>query len=250
MSEAQIPRRWSPRDKVSAAHLNEMVDVCARVSALSSSGRGRQAKGPTGTHHHIEDVYRYRTIRVGYIASAGPSAEADWTDERYWVKSAFLVNLPDLTVTWPPAATFTADGTFSQFEPWPLTVTNIAEAVNHTHLLTPTDSTKPVVFWAEMDDAGTLQWIMDVSPASKLMPVTLVKDGGSDGTVSTACTYTYTVKDSYTGVTIATGITYGGNRPFGETTPATRGTLRLSQGTNSGTIWDLDEVPVKIGPCT
>jgi hypothetical protein len=70
--------------------------------------------------------------------------------------------------------------------------------------------------------------------------VTLSSDGGSDGTVSTAPTYTYTATD-LNGNTIATGLSPSHNRPIGKTMAGTRGRIRVIAGTP--TLISTDERP-------
>ncbi len=94
----------------------------------------------------------------GIIKSAGPSSEADYTDERYWVKEIAVANSSGtptarLTLT---EMTYSTNPAVHKRCRWK-TVSNLFERVDGTHFLTAGMHVGPV--WQVRDSRGVAHWI-------------------------------------------------------------------------------------------
>jgi hypothetical protein len=93
-----------------------------------------------------------------------------------------------------------------------------------------------------LPDTGELHLIEAFEQSSPLFAVTLTQISGVAGSNSTACTFTYDVKD-VTGATLGTGVSPAMARPSaGKFTAATRGSAYWDSG-NAIVLWWCDEVP-------
>lgn len=124
---------WSEGDPLSASHWQE--GVAALRSLLNVPGAGQ------GNIKADHGVWRF-AIRVGIIVNTGPASEADYTDERYWVKDVSLDSNAGINdqVTFTPVEPRAEelpyslpDGTSSVTVPTTFTVTNLPELVSHSH---------------------------------------------------------------------------------------------------------------------
>jgi hypothetical protein len=155
-NQSDLPRLWKKGDRFSSAHLNEAVEVARRIANLS--GDGRNITFPNGSVSDQES-YQVSEFIIGLLTNAGPSGEPDFANEMYWVKAAYLVTLPAGDPGTTPAL-YKPHDIAANYMPYPAMVTNLAEVVNHTHILSPLDETLPVVFWAQYDDTGIPQYVM------------------------------------------------------------------------------------------
>jgi hypothetical protein len=145
------------------------------------------------------------------VATVGPNGEANYTDARYWVKPLYL----------PPVAvasnvTYVAAGD-TMLGATTVTATNLGEREfgnistgNETHLILPGELVR-VSVWA--DGGGPADssnpdgvparphYVFEKRPPI-VLPVTLVVDGGGDGSAGAVPTYTYTM--IYRAVTLGT----------------------------------------------
>jgi hypothetical protein len=74
-----------------------------------------------------------------------------------------------------------------------------------------------------------------------LFPVELATDGGADGDAENPASYTYTVTDYFSGVSLATGVAVSHQRPNGMTLPGLTG-IAFWDG-ETLVLWDTDEQP-------
>lgn len=235
-------QRWRARQADAASHRNEVLDA---VDALRMPMDGVSPAWIPPSN-----------ARLGIVTNAGPNGEADWTDERYWIKDAVIqgtdYDAPTASlsaVEYAPAVDAnggTTDGAY------PRCATNLAEIAAGSHLLA-TDGTQIVWYWQEVamrsDGAADERWLM-VAPPPGLFPVKVTKDGGSDGTSSAAASWTYTVK-TLAGSTLGTGVAVTRPRPNGKMTYQSGSSgygLAFYDGTTLK-LWDAGEVPTS-GACT
>src|SRR5882724_4868310 len=129
------------------------------------------------------------------VTTTGPlGSEANYTNERYWINRLKITNSDNtatshLTITVEP--TTTTSGTTNPYHQV-VTATNWAEYLNGSHAL-PTGT--PVQVWWEYDNSSpNLVRYCFSSGGNGLIPVGLTQTGGSDGSNSTAASWTYTVK--------------------------------------------------------
>lgn len=157
--------RWSTDSALSAAHLNQPVDALNQLVPLRATGGINVTSGAGGTV--IEDLRGLMAgeIRQGHVTTTVGTGGSAYTDERYWVVPVAL-NQTDGTderdqLTFaddPPART-----SRGYAEPYPVTVTNLAEIVNHTHLL---PNNHPVWYFRLWDrqDPRVEHWVMWMEP--------------------------------------------------------------------------------------
>lgn len=212
MAEADLPKAWKQGDPFSAAHLNESTGVTRRLSHQSKSGNVRQLSTPTGTHFHVMDDNRTLRLYLGLVVAAGPAGEVDFTDERYWVKIAYLVNVV-ATGSLSPAATFKADDTYIQQFGHPVVVTNLPEVPNHSHDLT-TSGVLPVVAWLDYDDNGNPRWYMTGGGGSSLKYARFIAFAGDNVLTAHPCNVDGTSVDTATTIYLMMTFPAGtGNTP-------------------------------------
>lgn len=148
MSQTRL-REWNPsgREPISAAHLNEPVDILKRI--MRKFG------------WDVDDIPSERDDpdrewHLGKVVAAGPNGEANYEDERYWVMDCGIVRaanwLQQIEIYEIPE--ITAEDLGADFDdPIKLTrtVTNLAEILTHAHDI-PYGT--PVWFRAEYDEAA------------------------------------------------------------------------------------------------
>lgn len=106
--------------------------------------------------HHVESP---RGLGFGVIVSAGPASEADYTDQRYWVKWVTPITKPSVTTLqtdFDPQTLETAKLLFGQNGSNIFTAFNLAEKAAGTHLVAVGTYVKlePIETWGY--DPGTL----------------------------------------------------------------------------------------------
>lgn len=114
------PSRVTPGEPLRASRQNELVDaVIALQTALQGGLVGRYKVGlPLG---------------VFKIMDEGPDSEADYADERYWVKQIYVSDAAgDHTAQWTPAEMTTTEDTPAGLGLY-VTATNLAELADNTH---------------------------------------------------------------------------------------------------------------------
>jgi hypothetical protein len=142
---------WKDRQPLSAAHLQQPVDLLRKLAALPGFGLFFEGGDPGDLLFEL---------RMGKIVAAGPNGEADYPDERYWVREQYIqggattaapVVLADEN-PWDPGNS--DDQLLVPVEHWDeevpaiLTVTNLPELTDHTHAL---PAGLPVVYFAAYD---------------------------------------------------------------------------------------------------
>lgn len=118
-------QRWTKGSRLSAAHLNEPVDVLEKLLAQPGALVG-------GTGADLRE--RRFDIVIGKIVATGPAAEPDYTGARYWAKPQYVVATA-LTVDEIETADELAAPQAGDAIPDTVTVTNLAEWVEDTHTL-------------------------------------------------------------------------------------------------------------------
>jgi hypothetical protein len=129
----------------SAAALNVVVDWERHLRAQAGDG-GFVMPQP------VEGLNLWR---VGVIVDEGPNAEADFSDERYWVRLERNNNGDEDAETL--ASSFTDDDAYPTS--LVVTATNLSESLSHAHSL-PTGETLRVLLKLEHDGAGRERWII------------------------------------------------------------------------------------------
>ena len=169
---------------LSASFLQE---VSRRVAAMMG------ANMPAGTVSRLGTNSRAARLQGGWwgvITAAGPASEADYTDARYWVESAVIMNGVG---TWSPTVEVdveaSAEAAGTESVQW-VTATNLAEMLDDTHNLT----------------AGTPVWVQRMYGPDADSPfyVFALSPPGGDVVAVRAAT---TSNQSLTGVTAIDGVT-------------------------------------------
>jgi hypothetical protein len=125
-------QRWQGRTKITNARLNEAWDLLRQLAdmlgvELPGVGAVRRPTVPPGA-------------RLGRIVAAGPAAEADFADERYWVQEIAIASAtgwgePLVGVDMDPI-TSTDPTTGDAFTlPRIVPVTNVPEQLAHSHAM-------------------------------------------------------------------------------------------------------------------
>lgn len=168
----ETPEFWIAKESVSARKLNQEVAVLRRLMTVMGWDENRFADA--GRPNFIP------SIRLGKIVTAGPQGQADYADERYWVREVTI--LPGAANTWdqiklndlanyvvrnaPQAAGGTGDLTITPV----YTVTNPGEVLTHTHTLPPD---MPVIFLGFHDATNptpATRWFMLVGGSAEEGP--------------------------------------------------------------------------------
>jgi hypothetical protein len=222
---AGVLRDWAKGNRLSASHLQEPVNVLRKFLALPDA---LVAKFGDGAARPVYDIF------LGKVVTSGPNSEADYTDERYWVKPQYIVggdtsadpiDTDDIT---PDTLPDEAGGQI----PDTLTVTNIAEWLDGSHQL----RSGALVFYIgiyDWQEQSIIRWVMNVGGPTGVIPVSLATDGGTNGDASSAPSYTYTVTPIGGGSTIATAASPQVARPTGTATAASYGLGYYTGGTFS-----------------
>ena len=135
--------RWG--DPVSAEQNAQVVRLAQGFLRSSGPGLATSYDGLAFVPQ-LEDRPWY-----GIIESAGPASESDWTDERYWVRSAFC----DGGTGGTDAATMSEDDASWDGAMWE-TATNLAEISTHSHSV-PAGSIVQV--WREYSPGPVTHWV-------------------------------------------------------------------------------------------
>jgi hypothetical protein len=251
--------------------INEAVAEANRAH-LSGPITGTNAGGVSASQGPFGQVVDFDSpVIQGYgffvvVVQAGPNGEADYTDYRYWAREVMFSQSP-------------GNGGNDAVEVWILgegfwgTIVNAQEIPLSTHNLdlfsaAGTDSvqitSRATIMWVDQVDGvvteqgdsqeqptGNYLFVGSL-PSPGLFPVTVTTDGGSGGTATTLCDFTYTVKDINTGVTLkkdssgndATLMSPVWQRPMGLIAVASRGMARYKPNGDLE-LFIVDEVPNK-----
>lgn len=80
-------KEWVTKERDTAEHRNEVIRYVNNNLPISVSEGLTATTGANGTAMSIDRSPRGRhAITIGKIVAAGPNAEADYTDHRYWVQ--------------------------------------------------------------------------------------------------------------------------------------------------------------------
>jgi hypothetical protein len=132
--------KWTRGEVPTAAKLNQPVDALNQIASMMAAD---------GSGLTISDTAHGRTISLdtsrgvadeflGYVVTAGPSSEADFDDQRYWVRRAFInsqtIQLDALTIAddTQPSGT-DANGNRATQRPEIVTAWNLAEFGYNDH---------------------------------------------------------------------------------------------------------------------
>lgn len=168
----ETPELWIAKEQVSARKLNQEVIALRRL--MSVMGWDENRFGDAGRPAYITP------IRLGKIVAAGPGGQADYADERYWVREQSILkgaandwdqiklnDVQDYTIRNAPQA----GGGIGDVTVKPVyTVTNLGEALEHTHTLPPDT---PVIFLGFHDATNptpATRWVMVVGGGAEEGP--------------------------------------------------------------------------------
>jgi hypothetical protein len=171
---------------------------------------------------------------LGEIQEAGPEDEDNYEDARYWVRRMYPSNY-----TQDKTAELTLDAwnPDSPYHEW-VTAHNIGEFTSGTHLVAVGEI---VQVKEELDRARPRKnrFVFDraiVPPQVQLVRV--AKDGGSPGSETGTCSYTYAIFDPISGAELATGLTPAKARAaYGAYTEPTPSSYGLAA--KVGALWVL-----------
>jgi hypothetical protein len=155
------------------------------------SGAGADVVGyPTGTAINTPDVLPRDYSFFGVVVSTGPGGDADFTDQRYWVRSVVFGQAAGASPTDKVSAY--VDWTAQAF--W-LVASNVAEIIAETHTLpaieSPTDLSVPVAAGAtlvKVRQASCGGWILETVSSPGTFLARIIAVSGSFPT------WTYTVQ--------------------------------------------------------
>lgn len=213
---------YKPGDPIRASDLddtNATVGTLARYYADNLKERG----GPSSRRPAIASAF------FANVSNSGPNGESDFTDARYWLDRIDVDAAVDLT---SEAIEF-ADDPYVVSATIPGTVLGISlfEAPakgamgNGTHVC-PVGTRVLVLGLVRPTNSGVIDFVFWYSPPGILV-VNLTQTGGSNGTQTTAATWTYTAKvrnaDASSGATLGTGLAPLKPREHGSRTAATIG---------------------------
>lgn len=181
--------------------------------------------------------------RLGIIQSAGPNGEADYTDARYWIKTARVTHYSPENQEVKVAVYDSAEAMFL----W-TTATNLNESKNgaggETHALTAGTVVSLQSGYDDQDPA-TLRWWFGAGGAggkAGLFPVSLVYVDGSPGTGSAPPSYRYNVFNYGDSVTsLGSPLTPLKGRRRGRASVADTGTA-FYDSNGMVHLWDTNEV--------
>jgi hypothetical protein len=156
--------------------MNDIVDQVNGLTTIMGSRTVSTNKTTQGVTISVSDVDgRKVVVWDGVVVSTGPSAEADYTDSRYWVKPSFLDQGAGVTET--SAAAPTAEDSTEEFAK-AVTVTNLAELPVKTHGLRPGQAVRVASVYGRVSGTATptLQHIMwaTIAPATFKARITAV----------------------------------------------------------------------------
>jgi hypothetical protein len=146
------------------------------------------------------EVYEPDRRFWGIIVKNGPQGQSDLTNASYWVVTSYIAN----DETDPPTDLLDVNRLQSGDPAYcVLRVTNLAEKSNNSHLIPPETIVRFTCDFDDGDPAQLRYWMNFAVPGS--FSVMLTQDGGSAGSATTFCSFTYTVK-TLSGTTIGTQI--------------------------------------------
>ena len=219
-----------------------VADQINMVSPIRGAGDAEVSQIPgVGTTINVRPAKRGRRI-LGIIVATGPGGAADYTDARYWWQEAYLHQYITENVTSEARPMLDDASTNASAQ----TLTNLSEVAGSTHTLTA-----GTLVWVDAvegrSDSGSVNQFYQITTLvipSGVFPVNLTQTGGSAGSGTAACTFTYTVK-TLAGGTLGLSITPIMARPtLGLTTAATHGLAYMS-GSTVILQW-CDEVPARV----
>lgn len=137
-----IPSKRQPGDKILASDQNAMVDAQRRAQLITGDGLTSKS-GPGGTGLFTEP-FGAKSF-WGRITALGPDNDADYTDERYWVKQIYITNAAGDSLTALGIAevilkdingdTYTPTSGTTIIHGYHVTATNLAEIEAGTHTM-------------------------------------------------------------------------------------------------------------------
>lgn len=204
---------WSAGDEITASHLQQPVDALSLLLPATGDDNISLAALPGGLTAKWTGEANQRESWVGLIASAGPDEESDHTDNRYWVKKAYI----DSETTEDEAITHDEDppprdpNTEQRVEQFPVTVTNLAEYGTHS---LPTNETRAVKVYAYLDssDPPVRHYVMHEPADSVIVKITGNASGGGGGlyTGTIQIPPTTSLDDDGSNLAMPNGMTDGG----------------------------------------
>lgn len=213
MAEAGL-RDWQKGSRVSAAHLQEPVDLLKRLMSLPGSGVGKEGTGDTRG--------RVFDLTIGKIVASS------YTDERYKVTAQYI-----LATALTSDQITTADLTPMQSEQVTFTVTNLPELGENTHTLAVG---RTVVFASVYDGQAKANRIHVMSEGGTGSSIDYLQNVTTDvGTFDTLNMHS-TLANAFTFAAVAASGTNHARADLKVTpTPSNRMVLQYN-GTNA--VWD------------
>jgi hypothetical protein len=175
---------WKVGDVITASHLQEVVSAYKPLSQINGATGVLVSQTASATNISLSQDFFVAEAWIGLVSNAGPRSAADYTDNRYWVKKAYVAKEVEdghdeleFEVLPPAKNPFTE----LDVEPAAWTVTNLAEP--GTHAL-PTNETRPVNVFAlrgRQEKNPSMHLVM-VEPAdSVIVTITGNASGGGGG---------------------------------------------------------------------
>ena len=228
---AQPPKNVKRGEPVLAKDFNKVLSELRRLGRLIDGNPINHGK-----------PIRYDQLLLGRVSDAGPSAEADYTDSRYWIELCELSN-DDLDAETAKVEITAYSG--GDYRYGIVTATNLSELEYDTHTLAVDE---PVFVFKYLDNGAppTARYFFVANPVNvTLFPVDVTKTSGAAGDESTKCAFVYTVTDIVSSATLLTGAspTFDTRTSVGEHVAATKGVAYID---SSGTVvlYQVNEVPV------
>ncbi len=139
-------------DTLKASEWNALVKEVRRLSNLRVSGNLEVRNFSGG--RIISSKPGKRQWFIGRIHNLGPAAEANYTDQRYWVKEQTITNNDNDDTTdliW---------GDYGSDDALWVTATNLAEVISESHDF-PDNNNYPVIVYRSSDATGIARYVFN-----------------------------------------------------------------------------------------
>ena len=127
-------------DPLKASEWNRLTKLVEGLSKLSVAPPLRMLNTVNGTVLSMAPTAKASSFFIGRIHNLGPAAEANYTDQRYWVKEQKITNSGEADTTDLTWADETRDDAL-----W-VTATNLAEVISESHDFPDNDNYRVMVY--------------------------------------------------------------------------------------------------------
>ncbi len=140
-------------DQLKASEWNAMVKEVRRLGNLRTAG-GLEIRNVSGGRVISSKPGAKKQWFIAAIHNLGPAAEANYTDERYWVVEQAITNAGEADTTDLTWADSTASNAL-----W-VTATNLAEVISQSHDF-PDNNNYRVLVYRSRDASGVARYVFN-----------------------------------------------------------------------------------------